>query len=203
MEKRKKTSEKDKKNNKVSKIVETKNTCGICHEDVTKFNLFDCGHVLCNNCAEFHLRLNDFCPQCRQTLEKKDYQITDGEKLKTVDRKHICGSCKGIKKTCKNCYFIMKYARLNFFNDVENENKSFCYCEIDKLLCKPCKCAVKFYENSIEEEGRENDQHALFSLLNDGEESLEDDIDDNSLIRETIRQISHEIPIFFSFIDQR
>jgi SNF2 family DNA or RNA helicase len=75
--------------NVMQEIKKEKKTCGICLDDIDKFNmgLTRCGHIYCWGCIKEWINTSPVCPYCQVNLKQSEvYNIVEAAKKKDVQK---------------------------------------------------------------------------------------------------------------------
>ncbi|KAL4463692.1 hypothetical protein ABPG72_009042 [Tetrahymena utriculariae] len=91
--------------------------CSVCHEVFRRPVIIDCGHTFCKHCIQLWKVNHKFCPNCRQTIQKKENLLKNLIPQQIIDELEMnCASeeCKwtgqlqDLEKHYSQCQFFQK-----------------------------------------------------------------------------------------------
>ncbi|KAL4426318.1 hypothetical protein ABPG74_011470 [Tetrahymena malaccensis] len=91
--------------------------CSICHEVFRRPVIIACGHTFCKHCIQLWKVNHKFCPNCRQTIQKKDnllknlipQQIIDELEMNCASEECAwTGQLQDLEKHYSQCQFFQK-----------------------------------------------------------------------------------------------
>ncbi|EAR82360.2 zinc finger, C3HC4 type (RING finger) protein (macronuclear) [Tetrahymena thermophila SB210] len=93
--------------------------CSICHEVFRRPVIIACGHTFCKHCIQLWKVNHKFCPNCRQTIQKKDNLLKNLIPQQIIDELDMNCASEECKWTGKLQDLEKHYSQCQFFQKIK------------------------------------------------------------------------------------